>query len=368
MKRIFIFLLCMYSFASYASINELSITKEDWGTVDAKPVYLYTLTNANGITAKITNYGCTIVEYNVPDKNGQMENIVLGLNNIEEYQGRHPCFGCVIGRCINRIADAKFTLDNIEYVLTANSGKNHIHGGNENFSRKVWDASTSRDEQSVTLTLTYFSVDMEEGYPGNLTAKVNYVLNNNNELQIHYTATTDKPTIVNLSNHSYFNLSGCKDDVRGHQVRIYADSYTPAGEGLIPTGEIVSVAGTPYDLRQWTTINDRLPDVPSGGFDNNFCLKGTRDNIVLAAELYHPESGRLLQTYTTEPGVQFYMATRLRYTTPQGNPFSGVCFEAQHYPDSPNKPNFPSIVLRPGETYSQTTIYKADVQRTLQYR
>jgi aldose 1-epimerase len=363
MKKNLIILLSICSLTAYAKTNEPSIMKEDWGAVDAKPVYLYTLTNSNGVSAKITNYGCTIVEYNAPDKNGQMENIVLGLNNIDEYQGRHPCFGCVVGRCINRISGAKFTLDNIEYVLAANSGQNHIHGGNENFSRKVWDATTSSDKQSVTLSLTYISADMEEGYPGNLTMKVDYILNNDNELQIHYTATTDKPTIVNLSNHSYFNLSGCKDDVRGHQVRIIADSYTPAGEGLIPTGEIAPVEGTPYDLRQWTLISDRLPDIPSGGFDNNFCLKGTRDNKVLAAELYHPASGRLLQTYTTEPGVQFYMATRLRYTTPQGNPYSGVCFEAQHYPDSPNKPNFPTTVLRPGETYTQTTIYKVGIRQ-----
>ena len=362
MKKHLIILLSISALVANASINEPAIAREDWGSVDSKPVYLYTLTNANGVTAKITNYGCTIVEYNVPDKNGQMENIVLGLNNIEEYQGRHPCFGCIVGRCINRISDAKFTLDNIEYVLAANSGKNHIHGGIENFSRKVWDTATSGDEQSATLSLTYISADMEEGYPGNLSVKVDYTLNNNNELQIHYTATTDKPTVVNLSNHSYFNLSGCKDDIRGHRVRIYADRYTPTGEGLIPTGEIISVEGTPYDLRQWTTINDRLPDIPGGGFDNNYCLKGTPDMMVLAAELYHPESGRLLQTYTTEPAVQFYMATRLRYTSPQGYAFTGACFETQHYPDSPNNPNFPTTVLRPGETYTQKTIYKVGVR------
>ena len=362
MKKTLFILLCTSVLTACNANRKPNITKEDWGTVDAKPVYLFTLTNTKGVSAKITNYGCTIVEYNVPDRNGQTENIVLGLNSIQDYQGRHPCFGCVVGRYINRISGAKFTLDNTEYVLTANAGKNHIHGGNENFSRKVWEASTSSSGQSVTLSLTYVSADMEEGYPGNLTVKVDYILNNDNELQIHYIATTDKPTVVNLSNHSYFNLSGCKYDVRIHQVKIYADSYTPAGEGLIPTGEIAPVAGTPYNLRQWTTISDRLPDIPGGGFDNKFCVKGTPGNIALAAELYDPESGRLLQTYTTEPGMQFYMATNLRYKTPQGNAFSGVCFETQHYPDSPNKPNFPSTVLRPGETYKQTTIYKVSCQ------
>ena len=356
-------ILSISAIAVHISINKPAITRENWGSVDSKPVYLYTLTNSNGVMAKITNYGCTIVEYNVPDKNGQLDNIVLGLNSLDDYMGRHPCFGCIVGRCINRISGATFTIDETEYTLTANSGKNHIHGGIHNFSRKVWNATTSFDEQSVTLSLTYVSGDMEEGYPGNLTVKVDYVLNNDNELQIRYTATTDKPTVVNLSNHSYFNLSGCKEDVRGHQVKIYADRYTPTDEGLIPTGEIAPVEGTPYDLRQWTTIYDRLTDLPNGSYDNNYCVKGTPDNIILVAELSDPKSGRLLQTYTTEPGLQFYMATRLRYKTPQGNAFTGVCFEAQHYPDSPNNPNFPTTVLRPGETYSQITIYKVGIRQ-----
>ena len=359
MKNIFIILFSISSITSYAfSINKPLITKEDWGSVDSKPVYLYTLTNSNGVSAKITNYGCTIVEYNVPDKNGQMGNIVLGLNSLDEYMGGHPCFGCIIGRCVNRISGAKFTLDNTDYTLTANSGKNHIHGGINNFSRKVWDVTTSSDEQSVTLSFMYVSADMEEGYPGNLTVKVDYVLNNDNELKLHYTATTDKPTVINLTNHSYFNLSGCKDDVRDHQVRIYSDKYTPSGEGLIPTGEIVPVEGTLYDLRRWVTIRDRLTELSIRGFDNNYCVNGSPGNIVLAAELYDPESGRLLQTYTTEPGLQLYTAANLRYKTPEGNAYSGACFEAQHYPDSPNNPNFPSTVLRQGETYTQVTIYK----------
>lgn len=348
---------------SKASTERPTITREDWGSVNSKPVYLYTLTNSNGITAKITNYGCTIVEFNVPDKDGQMENIVLGLNNLEAYQGGHPCFGCIVGRCVNRISNARFTLDNTVYTLAANSGKNHIHGGNENFSRKVWDATTSTDGKSATLSLSYVSADMEEGYPGNLTVKVDYVLTNDNELQLQYTATTDKPTVLNLTNHSYFNLSGCKDDVREHQVRIYADRYTPQGEGLIPTGEIVSIEGTPYDLRQWVTINDRLTELSRRGFDNNFCVKGTPDKIELVAELCDSKSGRLLQTYTTEPGLQFYTASNLRYKTPEGYTYSGACFETQHYPDSPNNPNFPSTVLKPGETYTQVTIYKAGIKR-----
>ena len=362
MKIILAFLLSIHTLAAYTSNNKPGITREDWGSADSKPVYLYTLTNSNGVTAKITNYGCTIVEYNVPDKDGKMGNIVLGLNSLKEYQGGHPCFGCIVGRCVNRISGAKFTLDNKEYTLAANSGKNHIHGGIENFSRKVWDTTTSTDEQSATLSFTYVSADMEEGYPGKLTTKVDYVLTNDNELQLHYTATTDKPTVINLTNHSYFNLSGCKENIRNHQVRIFADRYTPSGEGLIPTGEISPVEGTPYDLRQWTTIGDRMPSLPSGNFDNNYCIKGTPKNRVLAAEMYDPNSGRLLQTYTTEPAVQFYVAANLRFKTPEGYAYSGACFETQHYPDSPNNPNFPTTVLRPGETYTQTTIYKVSIK------
>jgi aldose 1-epimerase len=296
-----------------------------------------------------------------------MENIVLGLETLDDYRAGHPAFGCIVGRYINRIGGAKFTLDGTEYVLATNSlGKHNIHGGRRNFSSKVWDATTSSNEQSATLSLSYISADMEEGYPGNLIVKVDYVLNNDNELQIHYTATTDKPTVLNLSNHSYFNLTNCKENVLAHQVIIYADAYTPVDNELIPTGEIVQVEGTPYDLRQWTVINDRLIDLPKG-YDNNFCIKGTPGHLVLAAEMYEPKSGRLLQTYTTEPGLGFYTAYGLngRNKSPQGvayTSYMGACFEAQHYPDSPNKPNFPSTMLRPGETYTQLTIYKVGVR------
>ena len=367
MKNNCIITLSIIAITACTSINQPAITSEDWGTVDSKPVYLYTLTNSNGVTAKITNYGGILVAYLTPDRNGQMENIVLGLGTLDDYLAGHPSLGCIVGRYANRIAGAKFTIDDMEYTLAANNGVNHIHGGIKNFSQKVWDADTSSDEQSVTLSLTCISADMEEGFPGKMMVTVDYVLNNDNELQIRYSATTDKPTVVNLTNHSYFNLSGCKEDVRSHQVRIYADSYTPMGVGNIPTGEIASVEGTPYDLRQWVTISDRLTDLPRG-YDDCFCVKGTQGNAVLAAELYDPGSGRLLQTYTSEPGVQFYTAVNLNGSkkSPQGiayTSFMGACFEAQHYPDSPNKPDFPTTVLKPGETYTQTTIYKVDVKK-----
>ena len=366
MKNLLIIPLSIIAITVFASTNNPTIIRENWGLTDSKYVYLYTLTNSNGVTVKITNYGCTIVEYHTPDQKGQMGNIVLGMGSLDNYLGQHPCFGCIVGRCVNRISGAKFTLNGVEYTLAANSGKNHIHGGIENFSRKVWDATTSSDEKSVTLSLTYISADMEEGYPGNLTVKVDYVLNNDNELQLHYTATTNKPTVLNLTNHSYFNLSGGKEDIRGHQVRVNADKYTPTSEGLIPTGEIASVEGTPYDLRQWTTLDDRLANLPNG-FDNNYCVRGTPDNLVLVAEMYDPKSGRLLQTYTTEPGMQFYTAVRLsdRFKIPLGitsTSYMGDCFETQHYPDSPNNPHFPTTVLSPGEIYKQVTIYKVSVK------
>ncbi len=350
-----------------ASTNKPTISVVEWGAINSKPVYLFTLTNSNGVTAQITNYGGIVVEFYTPDKNGNMDNIVLGLESLDDYLAGHPAFGCIVGRYINRIGGAKFTLDDTEYMLATNFlGKHNIHGGRNSFSSKVWDATTSSDNQSATLSLAYLSADMEEGFPGNLTVKVDYVLSNNNELQIHYTATTDKPTVVNLSNHSYFNLTGCKENVLSHQVRIDADAYTPTDNELIPTGEITPVENTPYDLRQWTVLNDRITDLPQG-YDNNFCIKGSSGNIVLAAEMYEPKSGRLLQTFTTQPGLCFYTAHNLNFKrkTQHGvpySPFMGACFETQHYPDSPNKPQFPSTQLRPGETYKQLTIYKVGVK------
>jgi aldose 1-epimerase len=365
MKTKLITSLIIVAITACTSAKKPFVTGEDWGTVDSRQVYLYTLTNSNGVTAKITNYGGIITEFNAPDRDGNIENIVLGMASLDEYLAGHPYFGSIIGRYADIIEGARFTLDSTEYTLTAAG-----HGGRENFSKKVWNAvSSSANEHSATLSLEYVSADMEEGYPGNMTVKVDYVLNNNNELQIHYVATTDKPTVVNLTNHSYFNLANCREDVLNHQVRIYADTYTPYVDNKnIPTGEFAPVESTPYDLREWTVIGDRLTDLPARGYDDCFCIKGTPGNPPeLAAELYEPKSGRLLQTYTTEPGLQFYIAYGLngRHTGTQGaalTRFMGACFEAQHFANSPNQPNFPTTVLRPGETYTQVTIYKAGVK------
>lgn len=339
-----------------------------WGMVDGKPVYLYTLKNSNGLSASITNYGGIVTELYAPDRHGKLENIVLGLNNLQAYLKGHPAFGCIVGRYINRIGGARFTLDGVEYQLARNSnGKHSIHGGRKNFYHQVWDAATTVSPESSTLSLTYLSADGEEGFPGNLKVKLDYILTDSNELRIEYSATTDKPTVINLSNHSYFNLSAARKSVLDHEVKIYADSFLVTDEDLIPTGEIRSVRRTPLDLRKWTRIGDRMDRLPNG-FDNSFCVVGmTGTEPRLIAELRDEESGRMLKTFTTQPGVCFYTAKGLnvRQNTMHGLPYGsswGACLETQHHPDSPNHKHFPSTVLRPGETYKQVTIYKMEVE------
>ena len=362
MKKFSLSLLIVIVITACTSTNKPTITRENWGTADSKPVYLYTLTNANGVTAKITNYGCIIVSFNTPDRNGQMGNIVLGLSTLDDYLVGHPFFGSIVGRSTDMIEGAKFTLDGKEYKLSGDA-----HGGKKGFDKKVWEATTSSDNQSVTLSLSYLSPDMEEGYPGNLKVKLDYVLTNDNELQLHYTATTDKPTVVNLTNHSYFNLTDCKEDVLAHQIIIYADMYTPYIDDInIPTGEFAPVEGTLFDLRKWTVIGARFPELYRG-YDHCFCIKGSPGNPVLACELYEPKSGRLLQTYSTQPGLQLYTAHYLdgKKIGAQGaalTRYMGACLETQHFANTPNTPSFPTTVLRPGETFSHVTIYKAGIK------
>lgn len=368
-KLLMAFCLCMVIMTTACTAEvKTTVSQQDWGTVDDKPVYLYTLTNKNGVMVKITNYGGIITELYAPDRDGNMENIVLGLNSLEAYLKGHPAFGCIVGRYINRIGGAKFTLDGVEYQLAKNSNRKHnIHGGRKNFHHQVWEGITSNDEESATLSLDYLSVDGEEGFPGNLQVKVDYILTNNNELRIEYTATTDKPTVVNLSNHSYFNLSGGKENVLNHEIRMDADEYIPTDADLIPTGEIASVEGTPLDVRNWTRIGERMEQLPNG-FDHSFCVKGESGREpVLIAELRDPKSGRVLKTFTTQLGVCFYTAKGLntKRNTVHGIPYGsswGACLETQHHPDSPNHDNFPSTVLRPGETYHEVTVYKLDIE------
>jgi aldose 1-epimerase len=346
------------------------ITKESFGTTaDGTTVDLYTLINANGCEAKITNYGGIVVSLRVPDREGNLSDVVLGFDSFEPYLGNHPHFGALIGRYGNRIGKAEFVLDGEEYALAANNEENHLHGGLEGYDKVVWEAEVVEDDDGPALELEYLSPDMEEGYPGNLSVEVLYRLTEDNGLRIDYRATTDKKTVVNLTHHSYFNLeNGGASDILGHEVMIAADRFTPVDEGLIPTGELRSVEGTPLDFRQPVAIGARIDQDDEqmkfgGGYDHNWVLNNQDGTLALAARVHEPTTGRVMEVYTTEPGLQFYSGNFLDGSQlgKGGAAYehrSGFCLETQHYPDSPNKPEFPSTVLEPGEVYTQTTIYK----------
>ena len=336
---------------------------------DGTSVDLYTLNSANGLEAKITTYGGIVVSLNVPDRQGKVSDVVLGFDTFESYLGSHPYFGALIGRYGNRIGKAKLVLDGVEYTLAANNGENHLHGGLRGYDKVVWKAEVVEDNDVPSLRLEYLSKDMEEGYPGNLSVEVEYRLTDDNGFRIDYRATTDKKTVVNLTHHSYFNLKDAgASDILGHEMMIAADQFTPVAEGLIPSGEVRSVGGTPLDFRQPVAIGARIdqndPQLKfGGGYDHNWVLKGQDGSLALAARVYEPTTGRVMEVYTTEPGLQFYSGNfldgsqvgkgGLRYEHR-----SGFCLETQHFPDSPNKPDFPSTVLEPGRVYTHTTIYK----------
>jgi aldose 1-epimerase len=337
--------------------------------VDGKMTDLYVLTNANGLEMCVTNYGAKVVSLIVPDKDGNFADIVLGEDSIDIYVNRPKDFyyGAVIGRYGNRIGGAKFTLDSVEYVLSANNNGNSLHGGPKGFHHRVWDVEQP-DKQ--TLIFSYVSADMEEGYPGNLTVKMTYKLTDNNEFYVEYEATTDKATVINLTHHSYFNLAGdAAGSINDHILMLNADFYTPVDQTLIPTGEILFVEGTPMDFRTAVAIGDRVNDtafvqIKYGlGYDHNWVLNKTLPgSLELAATVKDPKSGRVMEVLTTEPAIQFYGGNFMTGNTGKGGrvyPHRGAfCLETQHYPDSPNKPQFPTTVLRPGETYSHVCIYK----------
>jgi aldose 1-epimerase len=340
-----------------------ALNEKLWGQVGDKVVYLFTLTNKNGMELKITNYGGIITSVAVPDKNGVYENVVLGFDSLKTYQAGHPYFGSLVGRYGNRIAKGKFVLHDTTYTLAVNNGENHLHGGLKGFDSQVFTVDTAYSSQdSVVLALSYLSRDMEEGYPGNLLVKVWYVLTANNEIKIRYKAETDRLTVLNLTNHSYFNLTGCRENVLNHEVVLLADSITPTDTTLIPTGVLAPVAGTPFDFTSAHAIGERIGDVP-GGYDINYKLRNITGQLVQAAEVYEPVSGRVLEAFTTEPGVQFYTGNFLdgSLTGSGGVKYEkhyGFCLEAQHFPDSPNQPQFPTVILNPGEKYRQLTVYR----------
>ena len=341
-------------------------------TPDGTEVQLFTLTNASGASAGITNYAGTLVSLMMPDKDGKMGDVVLGFDDVTGYTGpafrkAGPFIGALIGRYGNRIAKGKFTIDGKTYQVGVNNGPNSLHGGKVGFDQRVWDATPGTSAEGETLTLKYLSKDGEEGYPGNLQVTVVYTLTDANALKIEYTATTDQATPVNLTNHAYFNLShGVSKDILKHEVTLPADRYTVVDAELIPTGELKPVKGTPFDFLTPHAIGERIAQVP-GGYDHNWVLNGTGPGHA-AATVYDPASGRVMEVTTDEPGIQFYTGNFLdgsltgKGGTTYGK-YSGFCLETQHFPDSPNQPKFPSTILKPGETYHTVSTYTFGVRK-----
>ena len=332
-------------------------TKQHFGAADGQDVSIYTFTNERGFEVSITNYGGSLVSLKAPDRRGEFVDVVLGYDTLEEYVRNPRYFGGLIGRHANRIAFGRFSLDGHEYQLAQNNGVNHLHGGATGFDKRVW---TVIDDAGGSLRLEYLSRDGEEGYPGNVKANVTYTLSPENELEINYEATTDRDTIVNLTNHAYFNLAG-SGDILGHELTLHADAFTPVSEALIPTGEIKPVENTPMDFRRGKAIGRDL--AAAGGYDHNFVLTDYDGSLRPAARLYYRNTGRVLEILTTEPGIQFYSGNFLdgSLTGKRGfvyHKYTGLCLEPQHFPDAPNHPNFPSTVLKPGEVYRHRSIYR----------
>jgi aldose 1-epimerase len=337
--------------------------------IDGAQADLYTLKNSNGLEAQITNYGGIVVSLKVPDKNGKLGDVVLGYETLNDYIGSTPYFGALIGRYGNRIAKGRFTIDGVEYQLAQNNDSNALHGGRKGFDKAVWQAERIDTSEGPGLKLTYISKDGEEDYPGDLRCTVTYTLTDKNELRIEYVAETDKPTYINLTHHSYFNLKdGGASDILGHQLMIKASKFTPVDKGLIPTGELRPVAGTPFDFNRPTPIGARVgtddEQLKFGkGYDHNFVLDRQGKGLELGASVYEPTSGRFMEVLTTEPGMQFYCGNFLDGSNKgkEGVAYqfrTGFCLETQHFPDSPNHPEFPSTRLDPGEKYTQTTVYR----------
>ena len=342
----------------------MTSVKEAFGsTGEGEDVFLFTLTNTHGMVVKLINYGGIVVSLEAPDREGNIADVALGYETLEEYLDETPYFGALVGRYGNRISEGKFTLAGKDYHLAVNDGPNHLHGGTKGFDKVVWDAVEVESEEGVAVKLTYLSPDGQEGYPGNLRCTIIYTLTDQNELKIEYKAHTDQATVINLTHHSYFNLSGHHSgDILSHWLQLHAGSFTPVDAGLIPTGEIMGVAGTPLDFTGPQAIGARIGEI-EGGYDHNFVLDSQEGSLVLAARLTEPVSGRVMEVYTTEPAIQFYSGNFLDGTlTGKGGAVyqkhAGLCLETQHYPDSPNKPQFPSTVLHPGDAYSHLTIYK----------
>jgi aldose 1-epimerase len=345
------------------------IKKQAFGTVPEGPVDLYTMTNSRGMEVRAMNYGGIIVSLRVPDKKGVLADVVLGFDTLDAYLNNKPYFGAIIGRYANRIAKGKFALDGVEYRLARNNGMNSLHGGLKGFDKVLWHGEQFENNHGIGVVFTYTSKDGEEGYPGNLKATVTYTLTDQSELQIEYEATPDKATPVNLTNHSYFNLAGeGNGDILKHELMLDADRFTLVDSTLIPTGELPSVARTPFDFTKPTAIGARIDAnneqlAIAHGYDHNFVLNRKSSRLELAGRVHEPQTGRVLEVYTTEPGVQLYTGNSLDGTIigKHGhvhNKHASLCLETQHFPDSPNHPSFPSTILKPEQTYHSRTVYK----------
>lgn len=365
--RFSLIILALISFLSCSESRDyIPVDQADFQiTHNDKSVDLYTLENKQGMTVKITNYGAKIVSILVPDRDGQLGDVSLGYETASEYIDGIASLGATMGRYANRIAQAQFTLGDSTYYLDKNNGEHSIHGGNEGFRFQVWDARQIDDQ---TLELSYFSKDGEGGYPGNLRVTVTFTVTDDNELKLDYTADTDKKTVINLTNHAFFNLAGeGSGDISDHVLYVNAKQFTPVDSTAIPTGELRDVSGTPFDFTTPTPVGERIDEDNRqlnfvGGYDHNYVLEDSSDNLSLAARLSEPTSGRVMEVYTTEPGLQVYTANSLSGSEGKGGHTYGsrsaICLETQHFPDSPHHPNFPSTTLEPGEEYRSTTVYK----------
>lgn len=350
----------------------MQVLKSDFGKTPAgEQAHLFTCTTPNGLRLTLTDYGACIVTMEVPDRAGNLANVNLGFDSLEKYLAHTAYFGCVVGRYGNRIANGRFTIDGKGYTLATNNGTAHLHGGIKGFNKHVWKGEEFKTDKAVGVRFTRRSPDGEEGYPGNLDATVTYALSNDNELRLDYQAITDKPTVVNLTNHAYWNLAGSgSGDVLGHKLTLAADQYLPVNAAMIPTGELAPVAGTPMDFTSPRAIGERIAETkrgvpPPGGYDHCYALRSKSGELARAARVEEPISGRVMEVFTTEPGVQLYTANFLDGGAVNGGhkQHGAFCLETQHFPDSPNQPKFPSTLLRPGQTFKSTTLHRFSVSK-----
>ncbi|MBL7134858.1 MAG: galactose mutarotase [Phycisphaerae bacterium] len=348
----------------------MGVSSKPFGvTGDGEQVELFTLTNARGHAVRITNYGAIVTHLEVPDRDGEVADVVLGFDTLDEYLASHPYFGAVVGRLGNRLAGGKFTLDGLEYTIAQNDGPNSLHGGLKGFDKVLWQAEPRETPDGPALVLSYVSADGEEGYPGELSVRVTYTWTNRDVFRVEYQAETTKPTVLNVTQHSYFNLAGAgAGDVLGHELQIFGDRFTPIDETLIPTGELRGVAGTPLDFRTPHVFGERIGAddeqlANGGGYDHNYVLNSADGSLARAVRVVEPTTGRAMEVWTTEPGVQLYSGNFLDSANvgKSGKTYHkhyGFCLETQHFPDSPNHPEFPSVVLRPGQTWRTTTEFR----------